>query len=236
MDNLSLDYSRILLNNLIKMNRSQRKEIKKEIFEKLARIAQTLGCASRLKIIHILSQSTRTVEELATLSDETIANTSQHLQRLAKEGIVQATRDGLNKHYRLKNEKVIWVWETLQDLAHEIAPELNSQKEILIEKNLQSKESSQEVLMKSKDQQAILLDVRSEFESQSTPVEGAKNIPLDQLKEKLKTLNQNKPIYVFCRGKYCTTAADAVKTLREAGFDAFRLEESSFRLKQLNKK
>lgn len=210
-----------------------RLEVREEIFEKLGRIAQTLGCAARLKIIHSLAQAPRTVEDLSSVTNESIANTSQHLQRLAREGIVMATRSGLTKTYRIRNEKVIAIWESLQDLAHEIAPELEHQVSQLADPTLQAEQPADEILSAVKDNDAILLDVRSELESSSTPVEHAKTIPIEQLKAELKSLNTKKPIYVFCRGNYCANASDAVKILRDNGFKAFRLKESSFRLNRL---
>lgn len=46
---------------------------------------------------------------------------------------------------------------------------------------------------------AILLDVRTPGEYARGSLEGAVNIPLDELRERLVELDKNKPVYVFCQ-------------------------------------
>ncbi|OFZ19297.1 MAG: hypothetical protein A2X94_03980 [Bdellovibrionales bacterium GWB1_55_8] len=208
-------------------------ELRANVYQKLGQIAQAMSSPARLKIIQILAQGPRTVEEISQSSGESVANTSQHLQRLAREGLVAMTKRGLSRIYRVKNPKVIEIWERIQDLAHEIAPQLNEAEDELTESALRSPTPANEVVDSIRKRKAVLVDVREVHEAEATPVPGAKNIPLARLKQELKTLEKDKTIYVFCRGKYCELASHAVRALRNAGFKAFRLRESSFRLNQM---
>ncbi|MCM2277667.1 MAG: metalloregulator ArsR/SmtB family transcription factor [Oligoflexia bacterium] len=203
------------------------------IYQKLGQIALALGSPSRLKLIQILSQSPRTVEELSERSGQSVANTSQHLQRMAKEGLVACQRQGVSRIYRLANPRVLELWESLQLLAHELFPQLDEAEVALTDATLHAEATAAEVVEAVIDKKAVLLDVRESEESGATPVPESLWVPMEQLKAELKRLPRQKTIYVFCRGRYCGLASQAVKALRAAGFKAYRLRESSFRLNQL---
>jgi len=47
--------------------------------------------------------------------------------------------------------------------------------------------------------EAILLDVRTREEYAKGSLEGAVNIPLDELRERISELDESKPVYVFCQ-------------------------------------
>jgi rhodanese-related sulfurtransferase len=63
----------------------------------------------------------------------------------------------------------------------------------------------------------VILDVRTESEYEGGHLEGAINIPVEELSQRLSELNQNDDLLVYCRtGNRSTTA---VGILRENGFD-----------------
>lgn len=65
----------------------------------------------------------------------------------------------------------------------------------------------------------VVLDVRTEEEFHSERIEGAKNIPVDDLEIRLTKLNPNDKILVYCRtGNRSTQAA---KILVQNGFSDF---------------
>lgn len=211
---------------------SDSQRTRQEVYEKLGSVALSLGSPARLKLIQLLSQSPYTVEELSQASGQSVANTSQHLQKLAHEGLVSATKDGLRRIYQVKHPGVIALWESLQDLAHELAPELNEAEDKLTDLSLKADVSLESVLRDVSRGKATLLDVREERDAQATPVECATSIPLNELKRRMKELPKSKPVFAFCRGRYCSLATDAVKLLRASGYKAYRLRDSSFRLRQ----
>src|SRR6266516_1219585 len=58
------------------------RRFKDAIYEQFARIGKAFASPTRLELLDILSQAPRTVERLASYSDQSIANVSQHLQIL----------------------------------------------------------------------------------------------------------------------------------------------------------
>lgn len=63
-----------------------------------------------------------------------------------------------------------------------------------------------------------LVDVRTPEEYKESHLKGAQNICVtsDDFREKVKTLDKNKPVYVYC--KRGGRSADAAKQLKEMGF------------------
>jgi len=71
----------------------------------------------------------------------------------------------------------------------------------------------------------MVIDVRPAMEYQAGHIPGAVNIPVDELPQHLDTLPHGQEIVAYCRGPYCMLAFDAVAKLREAGYQARRLED-----------
>ena len=69
------------------------------------------------------------------------------------------------------------------------------------------------MLFRSKVQ---LVDVRNEGEYESGSIDGAKNIPIAQLRSRIGELDPAKPTVVYCAGGYRSSIAASL--LREAGF------------------
>src|SRR6266511_4964438 len=87
------------------------------LFDALASAAQALGSGRRAEIVDLLAQGERSVEEIATEIDQSVANTSQHLQVLARAGLVRSRRDGTRVFYRLTSERVAELWTAMRDVA-----------------------------------------------------------------------------------------------------------------------
>ena len=80
---------------------------KQRVFAGLAEIAQALGHAHRLELLEHLGQGERSVEELATRTGLTVANTSRHLQLLRRAALVEGRREGKRVFYRLSGEDAV---------------------------------------------------------------------------------------------------------------------------------
>jgi DNA-binding transcriptional ArsR family regulator len=75
--------------------------------EDVARRFALLGDPTRLKIVRALHEGGElTVGEIAGAAGTSVANTSQHLQRLATGGIVGRRRDGQAVCYRIIDETI----------------------------------------------------------------------------------------------------------------------------------
>src|SRR5881392_3876977 len=90
---------------------------KAALFDALASVAQALGSGRRAEIVDVLAQGERSVEELAGEISQSVANTSQHLQVLARAGLVRSRREGTRIIYRLAGERVAELWAAVRDVA-----------------------------------------------------------------------------------------------------------------------
>src|SRR5215203_1033041 len=92
---------------------------KDALFEGLAEVAKALGSGRRAEIVDVLAQGERSVDEIATELDQSVANTSHHLRAMARAGLVTTRRDGTRIFYALASERVGELWSALRDVAGE---------------------------------------------------------------------------------------------------------------------
>src|SRR5215510_14225576 len=153
---------------------------KQHVFASLAEIAQALGHAHRLELLEHLGQGERSVEELATRTGLTVANTSRHLQLLRRAGLVEGRREGKRIFYRLSGEEtVVGLLHALSlvgernsaEIARVIATYFRARDEL-------EPVSRDELVDRLRAGTAIVLDVRPEDEFRQGHLPGALNIPL----------------------------------------------------------
>jgi rhodanese-related sulfurtransferase/predicted transcriptional regulator len=199
---------------------------KRAMFEHLAAVAPSLGSARRLELLELLAQTERSVEELAGLSGLTIANTSQHLQQLRRFGLVEARRDGKRVIYKLADPEVVVLLGALSRVTQRnvgaVEKVLNA---YFRERDNLEPVSRKELLRRMRDGLVTLIDTRPEEEFAAGHLPGAINLPLRELKRRLRELPRDQEIVAYCRGAYCVLSYEAVAELRKRGFKAFRLED-----------
>ena len=201
-----------------------KKEYKERIYTVLARLVKAMANPHRLEIIDLLAQAERSVEEIASETGLSIANTSQHLQVLKQSNLVKIKRNGNFILYRLADENV---YKSLRDLR-EIGTESLAEVDKIVNDFRSSKYKLQPVTFKEllpKLPGIILLDVRPEREYNNGHIPNSVNIPIDQLPKRLNELKKSKQYIAYCRGPFCVFADEAVQLLTRKGFRATRLEE-----------
>jgi rhodanese-related sulfurtransferase len=82
-----------------------------------------------------------------------------------------------------------------------------------------------ELLDRARDGLVTVIDVRPPEEYAQGHIAGALNIPLEKLKQQLKTLPRDREIVAYCRGPWCVLSYEAVARLRKAGIQARRLQD-----------
>src|SRR5256885_10031958 len=90
---------------------------KDALFDAFASVAQALGSGRRAEIVDVLAQGERSVEEIATEIEQSVANTSHHLQLLSRAGLVRSRREGTRIYYRLASDRVGVLWAAVRDVA-----------------------------------------------------------------------------------------------------------------------
>jgi rhodanese-related sulfurtransferase len=207
------------------MESSHKRQFKNELYDQFARLAKALGSGRRLELIELLAQGERTVEALAEETEQSIANTSQHLQVLRHARLVETTRAGNHIRYRLAGDHVLRLWLAFRDLGDARLTEIGA----LVQTFLSDRERLQAVSIKElrrriDERSVVVLDVRPAVEYEAGHIHGARSIPITELRTRLKDLPKSREIVAYCRGPYCVFADEAVAVLRNNGYKAFRLE------------
>jgi rhodanese-related sulfurtransferase/predicted transcriptional regulator len=208
---------------------------KRALFEAIALMGKAFASPRRLELLDLLAQAPRSVEELANASGQSVANTSQHLQALHAAGLVTRRREGTRIHYALAGEDVLALWLALRDTsANRLAQVERSAREYLGEEV--EAIGRDELLVRLRRGDAVLVDVRPRNEYEAGHIEGARSIPVDELLEHLDELPDDREVIAYCRGPLCVMAHEAVRRLRAAGLSASRLEEGwpEWRLAELD--
>ena len=199
---------------------------KSQMFEQFAVVAKALGHGNRLELLEHLAQGEHAVEGLAALSGLSLANTSQHLQRLRRAGLVRARKSGTQVIYRLADDEILALVGVLRRVAERNLAEVDR----LVSGYYDSRDklepvSRRELLRRIREGTVTVLDVRPKAEYLAGHVAGARNITPGELAERLDELNEGQEIVAYCRGAYCVFSFETVALLRDRGFNVHRLED-----------
>ncbi|MBD3671118.1 MAG: metalloregulator ArsR/SmtB family transcription factor [Gammaproteobacteria bacterium] len=199
---------------------------KQDLFDQFARIGKAVSNGRRLELLELLAQGRHNVETLAAMTNMSVANTSQHLQSLRQAGLVSASKTGQHVYYDLSSPRIIDLLTVLRDLAEANLNEVHR----LVQQYLDVKDPLEplprdDLVRRAREGKVTVLDVRPAEEYEAGHIQGAINIPADQLDAHLEQLPRDQEIVAYCRGPYCVLAFDAVQKLRDMGFEVRRLED-----------
>jgi rhodanese-related sulfurtransferase len=199
---------------------------KDRLYAEFATIGKALASPLRLELLDLLGQGERSVDELAQELEQSLANTSAHLQVLRQARLVEGDKRGLNVVYRLAAPEVFNMWRSLRDLGTARLAEVDR----LVETYLTDRASLAAVdiaeLRQLLDEGRVtLLDVRPVLEYQQGHIPNARSIPVAELERRLAEVPRNRQVVAYCRGPYCVYSDEAAQFLQEHGFKVRRLEE-----------
>ncbi len=200
---------------------------KQAVFACLAEIAQALGHAHRLELLEHLGQGERSVEDLASRTGLTFANTSRHLQILRRARLAEPRREGKRMLYSLAGgDEVVWLLHALGRVGERNVAEIERVMATYFRARDELEPGSRkDLLARMQDGLVTVLDVRPEDEFTLGHLPGALNVPLAALARRLAELPQDRDIVAYCRGPYCVLTFEAVAILRARGFRVRRLED-----------
>ena len=198
---------------------------KKDLFQQLARIAAALGSAARLDLLEVLAQGERSVDQLASLTGLSVANTSQHLQKLRQAGLTPGRKEGPYVFYRLAGDGVVGLLGALRQTGEAHVAEIDRLvRDYFSSRDQMEPVAAAELLDRARKGLVTVLDVRPAEEFEAGHLPGAVNIPIEQLGKRLGELPKRKEVVAYCRGPYCLMSYEAVELLRRKGHKARRLE------------
>jgi DNA-binding transcriptional ArsR family regulator len=197
---------------------------KQAVFEAVAVMGKALASPARLEILDLLAQAPRTVNELAQLSGQSVANASQHLKVLHGAGLVERERDGNRVRYRVSGEHALRVSLALAEAASAQLAEVERAARSYLGDDTEEV-GREELIERLRRGDVVLVDVRPAEEFVSGHIDGARSVPIDELERRIDELPADTEVIAYCRGPFCAYANAAVRQLQARGRQARRLKE-----------
>lgn len=194
---------------------------KNAAYTHLAGVGKALSNPVRLELLELLVQAPHTVESLASAVDQSIANTSNHLQVLRRSHLVERESRGVYGVYRIVGPEVATLATALHSVAAAHAAGLRELTREVFAADADPVGVA-ELVQRIQRGEAMLIDVRPSDEFDAGHLPGATSIPIDQLESRLDTLPEDREIVAYCRGPFCTFSIEAVERLRARGLQARR--------------
>ena len=199
---------------------------KEALFDAFGAVAKALASGRRAEIVDLLAQGPRSVEEIASEVNQSMANTSHHLHALARGGLLRSTKKGTRVIYRLSGPAVLALWRSLREVAAEYVGDVDKLAHAYLgEGDGLEAVPREELARRLKRGDVVVLDVRPSAEYQAGHIAGARSVPIAELGRRLKEIPKSRRVVAYCRGRYCVFADDAVRALRRKGYRAQRLED-----------
>jgi DNA-binding transcriptional ArsR family regulator/rhodanese-related sulfurtransferase len=197
-----------------------------EPYEHLARVGGALSSPVRIRLLDLLGQGERSVEELAAAAGVHVANTSAHLQVLRRCHLVGVRRARQRVFYRLADDEVARFLLALRELARGRSVELQrAVQDLVAGRDASEPVRRGELLDRIARREVVVIDVRPVEEHRCGHLPGAVSMPLAELPGRLAELRSAGEIVAYGRGPYCVLAPEAVALLRRRGLSARRLED-----------
>ncbi len=205
-----------------------RRKAKEALYGLVARVAEAAANPHRLELLDLLVQSPRTVDQLAAAAHMSVANTSQHLQRLKRAGLVLSERNGTSITYRIGSLAVARLWVELRKVAEQQLAEMEHAIDAYRPRRGAFEQiAAGDLVERIAAREVILLDTRPRIEYDAGHLPGAVSLPVDELAEHVEELPVEALFVTYCRGPLCVYADQALEILATHGRQGLRLEEGT---------
>lgn len=199
-------------------------ELPNQLYQNFADVGQALSNDTRLRVLNLLAQTERSVEDLAQQLGQSTANTSAHLQVLRAAHLVDSRKAGRRVYYRMASTPALKLWLALRDVGLETLPEVReAMRRHASEPGLIPDLEGEELLNRVQTGDVVLLDLRPEEEYAAGHLPRAVSVPYDELSQRMSELPRDREIVAYCRGPFCVAAIRSIAELRDRGFRARRL-------------
>src|SRR5712691_4082114 len=202
------------------------RDAKNALFDAFAEVAKALASGRRAEIVDVLAQGERSVDELAGEIDQSVANTSHHLHALTRAGLLSSRREGTRVFYTLASDRVGELWAALRDVAAEHVAGIERLATVYLGDRTDVEAiTRKELVSRLRRRDVVVIDVRPTAEYAAGHIPGARSLPPDEVRRRLRTIPKDGEIVAYCRGPFCVYADDVVRTLQRRGIRARRLED-----------
>lgn len=208
------------------MNLMSDREAKDALFDAFAEVAKALASGRRTEIVDVLAQGERSVDEIAGEIDQSVANTSHHLHSLTRAGLLSSRREGTRVFYGLASERVGDLWAAVRDVAAEHVVGIQELATTYLgDRSDIAAVTREELATRLRRRDVVVIDVRPTAEYTAGHIPGARSLPPDEVRRRLRTIPKDREIVAYCRGPFCVYADDTVRALKRRGIRARRLED-----------
>ncbi|QNQ81274.1 ArsR/SmtB family transcription factor [Lactobacillus sp. PV034] len=191
-------------------------------FEQVVKIGKTFSNLTRIKILFMLDQGPKSVEELAGQINMSVANTSKNLQILKQVNLVKEEKQKNFVIYHLTSKKVNELLSLLIDLSEEALPSFTELEDNLVAKTTDLPHVDSKTLYdKLSSNGAYVLDLRPKDEFDNDHLPQAHNIDYHYIDEHLNELPNDQDIIVYCRGRLCGIANVVGQRLQDLGHQVY---------------
>jgi rhodanese-related sulfurtransferase len=83
----------------------------------------------------------------------------------------------------------------------------------------------EELVSRLRRRDVVVIDVRPRSEYEAGHIPGARSIPPDEVRKRLRQLPKDVEVVAYCRGPFCVYADDAVRALQRRGTRSRRLQD-----------
>jgi rhodanese-related sulfurtransferase/DNA-binding transcriptional ArsR family regulator len=202
---------------------ARKRAFKDSVYSRLSEIPGALANAHRLELLELLAQRPRTVQDLAAETALSVANASQHLQVLARAGLVTLRREGRFARYRTAGADVHRLLAAMRTIAEACDPSLKHAVQSYTGVDCEVIADFDAALEWLADPRVVLLDARPREEYDAAHLPDAIHVTVESVEQGKVRLSRRRRYVVYCRGAYCAFADEVVAALRERGHNATRL-------------
>ncbi len=201
-----------------------KRHLKDLLYEQVARIGKAVSSPKRLELLELLSQSEKSVEQLADELSINIKLASAHLRALREARLVTSRKEGKFVIYRLTGDDVAGLWVNLREVAEEHLVDLRvALNEMVAEPSKLLTIDRATLLNRAKKGDVLVIDVRPQEEYEQAHLPFARSMPLQEITQRLSELPKDKEIVAYCRGPFCMFSEEAYQLLSSQGYRIHKL-------------
>src|SRR5438034_2864560 len=173
---------------------------KRKLFDGFGAVAKALASGRRMEILDVLAQGPRSVEELALEIDQSVANTSHHLRKMTRAGLLDTEREGTRIVYRVASLKVTELWRAIREVASEQVADIDRlARGYLGDSDGLEPVTRDELARRLRRHDVVVLDVRPAAEYAAGHIAGARSVPVDELSRRLTGVSKKSQVVAYCR-------------------------------------